>query len=787
MRRISTACFVAIGFLLNLLGMSVASAEVDGAILASERHSFTARFEGNLGMLWKNGSLPVTFYVLKPTDTEISKIWVDRYKLSYFPAWFDALTCDLNPDICRRNLIVPAGSIADSAIRSTFELGISHGVWSKLEPGTTIILPDLVIARDTTSIPKPWEAAKSYEDLKKNNYACKSELIPGVDCETLFDYYNPRAKIDKDHPEIYQNPIYVYTIGIDSDCVKVCAVMKPARDLQLAAVDAKGPAKWNEPPFELLTKSDPSTLGEVAVARGVRKVAAIDNSPTFKAKQTTSITKVPRDKVLDIKIDKAGQSFEKNGWKKIDSIVPFSNFGNEQTEWLEAIHVPDKDAPSNRLLDRIQLPQNVMIVDRSFDEQHCEFSKDSIIVYDCKNPDNKFSDDYECIIRMPKPQTETTVEVAGANRSVRPLCGPAGVAELDVHAAEFRDSRHGTHLAGIIASKWDNFGTGGINPMAKIVAVEIDFDKTSEADYGQWLAARLSKIMILNGVRIVNLSLGFPIPAPAEDDETTDEASAPTADWLTHWITFKSTAVFVAAGGNKRDAQGACTVMPACNDTLNNVVSVVALDSTGTAVFGNANFNKKFMIGAMGNDIYAPTPGNLYGRLSGSSQAAAIVSGAISLATSIDKNSSMEPSQIRNRLVVCSAIASTALMGKMKGGLLDFDCLTDAQSDVLYLKDGQAVRKVVGKVIQGGPLTFKDNQTTNPDPLPLTEILGFQRLPGSVEDVAIFQSTPTEEDPDWFTRRRGKLVATETISIQVGNETLDFKIGDISKYVRKSI
>ena len=796
MRNNRVACLIAFTLASFLAFPKLSNAEVIGDIRTSAKDSFTVQFEGYVGTLWHNGSLPVTFHVVQPGE-DIGKIWVDRYLLSYFPAWMNALACDLNPEVCYRTLHLRPASIADSRVTSTLQFGTEPGIWHGLVPGYMLVLPDLSVVRDTTSVTKPWDPKRSYEDLKKSNYTCQSQLIPGITCETLFDYYNPNINLRKQQPETYEDPVYTYTVHIDSECVKLCAIMKPAGAQRLAPSKFKGvDLWWEEPPFELVTISSLSSL-ENADLKSVRQVEKVDNPPTFElskpAKVTSKKAKKARDPTLDLRIDDTKGSFGKSGWGEVQKVSPFSTpdpWHSPRQEQVQKLHkLPMDEDAMKALLDKVETQQTVMIVDNAFDPLHCEFDPEKIVVYDCKNKKNDFSPNSQCERRpnaSPAVVAEAAVGTATATAPpARGLCGAAGVVveHPNPKTKGFRDQNHGTHLAGIIAAKWDDkFGTGGLNPMATVVGVEFDLDKAKNDKYGQWLSAKLSKIMVLNNVRIVNLSLGLTI----SEQTTTTGGTARTNDWLTQLIRSKKTALFVAAAGNELDPADSCTVIPACKvDTFSNIVSVVALDAFGAKVMTDANFNKNFSIGSTGEQVFAPITMNEFSLFSGSSQAAAIVSGAVSLATSIGENYSMVPSEIRDRLIACSNISDIGLFDKMVGGGLDFDCFLNTQSDLFYLK-GTTNNFVIGDVVYTQALTFTDINDGRPDDIDLSRVLGFQRIPGASDEFAVFWA---EGNKKQAVKRRGVLKGDEIIKVKIGENTtpLEIKVGDIVKYVKNTI
>ncbi|CAN7405723.1 S8 family peptidase [Rhizobium sp. LjRoot254] len=788
MRKASIACLACSAFAYSVIYPPSSGAEIIGDIMTSGSDSFAAQFEGQMGTLWRNGSLPVTLHVIDKGETDIGKIWVDRYQLGYFPAWMNALTCDLNPDACYRPLHLPPGPIEKSRLTSTFQLGTDPGVWHGLVPGYVLVLPDITVVRDTTSVTRPWENGRSLKELKARNYACQKRLIPGLTCDAMFEYYNPRIGRTRERPETFEEPVYTYTFHIDSECEDYCAVLKPADRLKLESNGTKG-VWWAEPPYELVTTTPATGNDKEIPGKVVQRVGKLENAPTFDQRQAPdAIVEQAQDKALDQKIDQAKDAYEKGSWDTIQKVSPFSDWisSRQKNEW-QLGKFPDDEEKFTNLLSRVTGIQNVMIIDSAFDEKHCEFAASKIVVWDCKNPENDFSRESVCKVRSNDQLVAANESEPGASPQVRSLCGDAGVVEEvpNPGTRAFRDKSHGTHLAGIIAARWDDrFGTGGINPTARIIAVEIDFDKAKNDRYGQWLAAKLSKLMVDINVRVVNLSLGF----SASGSSTTSSGNIRSSDWLTQLIKGKKGSVFVVAAGNERDPDDECLVMPACKvDVFSNVVSVVALDLSGKKVLENANYNKKFTLGSSGEQIFAPIPGNKFSTFSGSSQAAAIVSGAVSLAISLGENYAMRPPEIRDRLIACSDIPDRDLLGKMMGGGLDFDCFATAQDDIVYLDADTATSPFELGEAKPSSLHFKDINDGHATEVDFPRLLGFQRLSDSSDDVIIFMARKGEDSGKQPERLRGSFQEGDVLTLQDGDDLKRFPVKNIVKYVRKSV
>jgi subtilisin family serine protease len=207
---------------------------------------------------------------------------------------------------------------------------------------------------------------------------------------------------------------------------------------------------------------------------------------------------------------------------------------------------------------------------------------------------------------------------------------PGGVSYCDDHG-------HGTHIAGIIAARQNNIGIIGVAPQASLVAVKVlDANGTgylSNLINGlQWIYNN----QIQKQIRLVNMSLGFSVDSPPL--RTAIEK-----------LFYDHGTIMVAAAGNScpssggqeeaggDEGQGACpqttTVMyPAAYSAVLAVTATNSKDQitdyslAGSAVDVTAP-------GGMRKDkrIFSTYLGGLYGFASGTSQAAAHVTGTVAL------------------------------------------------------------------------------------------------------------------------------------------------------------
>lgn len=244
-----------------------------------------------------------------------------------------------------------------------------------------------------------------------------------------------------------------------------------------------------------------------------------------------------------------------------------------------------------------------------------------------------------------------------------PDFGSGNLTDLVVNAratSKGDEQGHGSHVIGIIKSKDPQGRYLGVAPDAKVFSLKIadDTGMSTEADLLrglQWVYDNNGSY----GIRIVNLSVSGSVPTSYV---TSPLAAAVEQLWL-------SGVVVVAAAGNRGSAADASWYAPG-NDPF--VITVGALDHNQTVAAGDdqlASFSSRGLsqdgiykpdILAPGRQIVAPlasptsTIGRLfagritdsqYVRLSGTSMAAPVVSGAIALL--LERNPKLTPNQVK--------------------------------------------------------------------------------------------------------------------------------------------
>lgn len=172
-------------------------------------------------------------------------------------------------------------------------------------------------------------------------------------------------------------------------------------------------------------------------------------------------------------------------------------------------------------------------------------------------------------------------------------------------------NRHGTHVSGIIGAQGNNgLGISGMNwNVSLLTARFLDAQGSGTTDAG----ADAIIYAATNGARLINASWG----------------GGPASNVLRDAITFayQRGALFIAAAGNDSRNNDSTPSYPASYD-LPGVISVASSAANGS-LSSFSNFGRTSVhLAAPGTDILSTLLGGQYGRLSGTSMAAPMISGA---------------------------------------------------------------------------------------------------------------------------------------------------------------
>jgi len=175
---------------------------------------------------------------------------------------------------------------------------------------------------------------------------------------------------------------------------------------------------------------------------------------------------------------------------------------------------------------------------------------------------------------------------------------------------------HGTHISGIVgAVGGNNKGISGVSPKVSLMSLKY-FDPKKIGTNNLENTVKAIHYAIENGAKIINYS-GGGTEFSSKEKQAIERAQ-------------KKGILFVAAAGNEQSNSDEKKYYPADYD-LNNIISVTAIDPN-QKILPSSNYGKITVdIAAPGKNIYSTLPQGKYGRMTGTSQATAFVSGVASL------------------------------------------------------------------------------------------------------------------------------------------------------------
>lgn len=226
----------------------------------------------------------------------------------------------------------------------------------------------------------------------------------------------------------------------------------------------------------------------------------------------------------------------------------------------------------------------------------------------------------------------------------------------------FQQDLHGTALAGIIAAQCKNgLGICGLAPEADIVAIKacrpIAENKITATTTTYWLSQGID-YAILQKVRVINLSLGG--PKDPLISELVEEA-------------FARGNVIVAAAGDK-----GLTNYPTYPAALPQVIAVAAVDIKGNP-YAEGIKGDFITLCAPGVDIMTTLPEDKYNFCTGTSMAAAYITGAVVLL--LQKHPHLKPKEVRSLLEKSAKDCGPPGRDKEFGyGLVDLKRLLEIQN-----------------------------------------------------------------------------------------------------------
>lgn len=223
------------------------------------------------------------------------------------------------------------------------------------------------------------------------------------------------------------------------------------------------------------------------------------------------------------------------------------------------------------------------------------------------------------------------------------------------------DNSHGTHLAGIIGASGDNAtGISGVNWTTSVLPVKFLDAKgtgtTSNAIDAIEFVIQVKQASQAN-VRVINASWG---------DAVYSKALMQAVERA-----FQNNILFVASAGNTANNNDAAKAFYPASFAVPNVISVASTNHQD-GLDPNSNFGATSVhLGAPGAFILSTVPGGGYDYSSGTSMAAAYVSGAAALALSICPDlgtADLRGALLQGVVPIAALVSKTSTQGRLNVG-----------------------------------------------------------------------------------------------------------------------
>ena len=230
----------------------------------------------------------------------------------------------------------------------------------------------------------------------------------------------------------------------------------------------------------------------------------------------------------------------------------------------------------------------------------------------------------------------------------------------------FTDRHHGTHVAGLAASRWDNeTGGTGVNGIAKLMSLNVF---TGDGASSTAIIENALRYAADHGADVINVSLG------------TSDPSRSMRVALEYAVS-RGSLVVVAAGNAGKELCGepfdTGFNSPASYSGIDGVIAVGSYDAATGAPSFFSNYSASLVeISAPGSHLssrrpmkglLSTLPGGRYAELSGTSMASPIVAGAASLAATWLKAYGYESTPGRlERILTESAVQDPQFFGRVR-------------------------------------------------------------------------------------------------------------------------
>ncbi|MYE07490.1 MAG: S8 family serine peptidase [Oligoflexia bacterium] len=259
---------------------------------------------------------------------------------------------------------------------------------------------------------------------------------------------------------------------------------------------------------------------------------------------------------------------------------------------------------------------------------------------------------------------------------------------------------HGTHIAGIIGAEGGNgIGISGVAPKVSLMTLKYyDINDNGKNNLNNTIKA--IHYAIQNGAHIINYS-GGGLNGNEREKQAIQEAE-------------RKGILFVAASGNEKSNMDKSGYYPAKYE-LSNILPVTATDHSDK-VLRSSNWGQKTVHkSAPGYNILSTLPGGKYGRMTGTSQATAVATGAAVLVMDYYKNKTAH--FVIKQLKMTGDIKQSLVGKTSQRRRLNIFKALQARGKNLNFMDETVVDpsgkifesdRDISSFVQGGPLSLKD-------------------------------------------------------------------------------
>ncbi|WP_162653460.1 S8 family serine peptidase [Lentilitoribacter sp. Alg239-R112] len=724
-------------------------------------------------LLHEKNALPTRLETIQSGD-RVSDVLIragawPKWLTNYAPEILDSLLCDLNADICDRKIRSASQKDSVQDLATISGTVVSTGNWAGAWPGRKMIVPDVELKLDydfgvrskyELSLSKTEAVFEQTSDFLQlfcrkfpnNKEHCRSRIEKGAwEAEEPVIYrFIDDGNADLNRYEAIANPSFLRKIGTkDSDSWLVAI---PTLDVDLAIESIK---------LESLVGDSDQFSQRVLIQRSAK---------------TESLEKSMLSRRLMGLIEDNGKPFR--SWQDGLPIRP-----------IRIVHV-DEEAQLDHCIFRQFVQSGQLKLKRWTDEGTFE-----TVVFPPMEPSTETSSSVH------SETTDIPHEVASSdtNGANTPLVQPVSdteetdVVEDAIHAEptiEMSDcgnynpvvlaqGNHGTHTLGLLADlalAMDPNLPITPNPQIEEPPVTIYHIAVPNGPEKTRALTDTIKSMAIHGPDLVNISLSWP-----------RSGSTPLVDAIKQ---YKRNVLFVAPAGTG-DEDVSCSIVPACIQS-DNVISVVALDhqEDGTlSILPGTNIGAAFHeIGAIGADLVAPVAGDQMGALSGTSQAAPVVTSVVSY---LMRMGIRDFKQIKRRLVT-TAILDSDLLHASSATLINARLALDFAHDFVRLADGCEMRGRFDNLSGDDEIRSKAKETgTSEHRIEVTEILRIfynsnadTRLIMDMPQSKLRQQNYRLKDDDLDRKMNFKAEFVKNCSTRAAGSFHNFPLRDVRDFIK---